>query len=60
MMADLPGTPGQPPVLAPKKTNPWVIAILVLVVLCCGCFGVVGLIFGFWEPITQSLRSLGF
>jgi hypothetical protein len=54
------GTPGQPPVLTPKKTNPWVIAILVLVVLCCGCFGVVGLIFGFWEPITQSLRSLGF
>jgi hypothetical protein len=59
-MADFPGTSGQPPAVPPNKTNPWLIAILVLVVLCCGCFGVIGLIFGFWEPITQSLRSLGF
>jgi hypothetical protein len=59
-MADLPGTPGQPSFVPPRKTNPWIIAILVLVVLCCGCFGVVGLIFGFWEPITQSIRSFGF
>lgn len=41
--------------LAPKKTNPWIIAIVVIVVVCCACFGVIGLLFGFWEPISQAL-----
>jgi hypothetical protein len=26
----------------------------VVVIICCGCFGVVGLIFGFWDPIRQA------
>jgi hypothetical protein len=43
------------PAAAPKKTNPWIIAIVVIVVVCCGCFGVIGLIFGFWDPIRQAL-----
>lgn len=48
--------PTLPPLAsAPKKTNPWIIAIVVIVVVCCGCFGVTGLLFGFWEPIWQSL-----
>jgi hypothetical protein len=40
--------------VSPKKTNPWIIAILVVVVVCCGCFGVVGLLIGFWDPIQQA------
>jgi hypothetical protein len=54
-MTEMPGFPVPPPATIPKKTNPWIIAILVLVVLCCGCFGVVGLLVGFWEPIRQEL-----
>jgi hypothetical protein len=42
----------------PKKTNPWVIALVVLVMLCCCCIGVIGLIFGFWDPIQETLKSL--
>jgi hypothetical protein len=44
---------------AQKKTNAWIITIVVIVLVCCCCFGVTGLIFGFWEPITQSIQSLG-
>jgi Na+-transporting NADH:ubiquinone oxidoreductase subunit NqrB len=52
--------PLPPPEATPKKTNPWIIAIVVIIVICCGCFGVIGLVFGFWDPIQQSLQSLGF
>jgi hypothetical protein len=44
-----------PPAATPKKNKPWIIAIVVIVVVCCGCFGVAGLLFGFWEPIMQAL-----
>ena len=54
-MTEATGTPLPPPAAAPAKTNPWVIAIVVLVVVCCGCFGVIGLLFGFWDPIQQAL-----
>ncbi len=54
-MTDMPGSPVPLPAPTPKKTNPWIIAILVVVVLCCGCFGVVGLLVGFWDPIRQEL-----
>jgi hypothetical protein len=53
-VTDIPGAPIQPPLVSPKKTNPWIIAILVVVVVCCGCFGVVGLLIGFWDPIQQA------
>jgi hypothetical protein len=46
--------PLPPPVTEPKKTNPWTIAILVLVVVCCLCFGVTGLLIGFWDPLRQA------
>ena len=49
------GAAFSPPATTPKKTNPWIIAIVVIVVVCCGCFGVTGLVFGFWEPIMQAL-----
>ncbi len=54
-MTEATGTPLPPPAAAPKKTNPWIIAIVVIVVACCGCFGVIGLVFGFWDPIRQAL-----
>jgi len=54
-MTEATGTPLPPPVATPKKTNPWIIVIVVIVVVCCGCFGVAGLIFGFWDPIKQAL-----
>jgi hypothetical protein len=53
-MAEATGTPLPPPAVTPKKTNPWIIAIVVIVVVCCGCFGVIGLLFGFWDPIQQA------
>lgn len=53
-MTETSGSPLPPPEDAPQKTNPWIIAILVIVVVCCGCFGVVGLLIGFWEPIQQA------
>lgn len=56
-MGEVTGTPLPPPAAAPKKTNPWIIAIVVIVVVCCGCFGVVGLIFGFFGD--QILQALG-
>jgi len=52
-MTETTGTP-LPPVTNPKKNNRWMIAILVAVVICCGCFGVVGLLVGFWEPIQDA------
>jgi hypothetical protein len=54
-MSEGTGIPLPPPAVEQKKTNPWIIAIVVLVVICCGCFGVLGLIFGFWDPIQQTL-----
>jgi hypothetical protein len=54
-MSEGTGIPLPPPAVEPIKTNPWIIAIVVLVVICCGCFGVLGLIFGFWDPIQQTL-----
>lgn len=48
------GTPLPPPAAAPKKTSTWIIAIVVIVVVCCACFGIAGLLFGFWDPIMQA------
>jgi hypothetical protein len=46
---------GLPPVASPTKTNPWIIILVVVIVLCCLCFGVVGLIFAFGDSILQEL-----
>ncbi len=53
-MSEATGSPLPPPAIPPKKTNPWIIVILVIVVVCCGCFGVTGLIIGFWGPIKDA------
>jgi hypothetical protein len=53
-MTEATGTPLPPPAASPQK-NKWIIAIAVIVVVCCGCFGVIGLLFGFWDPIRQAL-----
>ena len=47
--------PTSAPPPAPAKTNPWVIAAAVAVVLCCGCFGVVGLLLAFGGDILEEL-----
>jgi hypothetical protein len=57
-MAQDAGTPLPPP--APQKTNPWIIVILVIVVLCCGCFGVIGLLIAFGEPVLHELGLTSF
>lgn len=46
-------TPVPPP--APAKPNPWLIATAVVVMLCCLCFGALGLLLAFWDPILQEL-----
>lgn len=51
--------PPEPVAQVPGKTNPWVIALVVIGVICCCCVGFIGLVFGFWEPIQQFLQSLG-
>ena len=54
-MSETPGAPLPPPAAVPKKTSPVVIIIVVIVVLLCACFGVLGLLFGFSDPILQML-----
>jgi hypothetical protein len=54
-MSEIPGAPLPPPAAIPKKTSPVVIIIVVIVVLLCACFGVLGLLFGFSDPILQML-----
>jgi len=53
-MAETTGESIPPPAPAPKKLSPWIIAILVVLLVCCGCFGVAGLLVGFWDPIRQA------
>ncbi len=43
----------------PGKRNPWLIVTAVIVVLCCACFGMAGLIFAFWDSIASELSRLG-
>jgi hypothetical protein len=54
-MNETSGTSIPPPAGSPQKTNPWIIAIVVIVLVCCGCFGVVGLLIGFGPGILQAL-----
>ena len=54
-MSQEPSVPLPMPAGTPKKANLWIIASVVIVIVCCGCFGVAGLLFGFWEPIMQAL-----
>jgi hypothetical protein len=53
-MTDSAGAPV--PSNALKKTNPWIIIIAVIVVVCCGCFGILGLILAFvpWQQLNLS------
>jgi hypothetical protein len=53
-MTEPAGPPLPPPEAVPKKINPWIITVLVIVLVCCACFGVVGLLVGFWDPIRQA------
>ncbi len=54
-MTETTGAPFPPPAATPKKTNTTIIIIVAIVVVCCACFGVAGLLFGFWDPIKQAL-----
>jgi hypothetical protein len=44
-----------PPAPAPKKTHPWIIVIVMLVILCCFCVGAIGLLLAFGGPILNEL-----
>jgi len=39
----------------PQKTNPWIIIVAVAVVVCCGCFGVIGLLLAFGPEVLHEL-----
>ena len=44
------------PPAPPKKSNTALIAVIVaVIILCCGCFGALGLIIAFWQPILSEL-----
>jgi len=43
--------PAAPP--APRKMNPWVIVLCVVVLLCCLCFGGLGLLLAFGEDLLS-------
>ena len=47
-----------PPLSAPRKMEPWVIVVAVIVVLCCLCVGATGLLFAFGGPILNELGLL--
>lgn len=51
--APLPQTPAP----APKGTNPWGIMIIAIVVFCCGCFGMLGLLIAFGQPILELFSA---
>jgi cell shape-determining protein MreD len=52
-------TPGASiPPSSPQNTNPWIIVILVIVILCCFCVGAIGLLFAFGGPILNELGLL--
>jgi hypothetical protein len=44
-----------PPSFTTRRINPWLIVIVVCVVLCCFCIGLIGLLIAFGEPILNSL-----
>jgi len=46
------------PPTSPKKINAWIIVIVGIVILCCFCVGVIGLLFAFGEPILNELGLL--
>jgi hypothetical protein len=47
-----------PSAAEPKKTNPWIIVIVAVVLLCCFCVGAIGLLFAFGGPILNELGLL--
>jgi hypothetical protein len=38
-----------------QKTNPWIIIVAVIIVVCCGCFGMIGLLLAFGPEILHEL-----
>jgi hypothetical protein len=43
------------PPTAPQKTNPWIIVIAVIVVICLLFVGLAGLLIAFGEPLLHEL-----
>ena len=54
-MAEVTSSAPLPPPAPQQKLNPWIIALAVIVVLCCFCVGAIGLLFAFGEPILHEL-----
>jgi hypothetical protein len=44
-----------PPPASPKKTNPWLIAVVVIVGAGCFCIGATGLLLAFGPDILHEL-----
>jgi hypothetical protein len=43
------------PVRQPSRLPTWVIVVIAIVILCCFCGGMIGMLFAFWDPIQQTL-----
>jgi len=56
-MAEVNNTPIPTPQPPAKKRNPWLIALVVILVLCCFCVGAIGLLIAFGQDILTSLAS---
>jgi hypothetical protein len=54
-MTEIAGSSPLPPT-TPKKASPWIITIAVILILSCCCFGVIGLLFAFWNPLLQAMN----
>ena len=52
-----PDPPSVPPAGVPplQKTNPWVFIIAAIVVLCCACTGITGLLIAFGPEVMHEL-----
>jgi len=53
-MVDPSSPPLQAPAPAPQKTNPWIYIVAAVILVCCLCFGAVGLLLAFGPEILHE------
>ena len=54
-MVDPSSPPLPAPAPTPQKTNPWIYIVAAVILICCFCFGVVGLLLAFGPEILHEL-----
>jgi hypothetical protein len=48
-------SPSLPSPASSQRTNPWIIIVAVIILICCLCFGAAGLLLAFVPEILQEL-----